>query len=413
MMRASGLVLPPRSFLSASSIYRESAASMTPSVSQVYKEKLANQLFYNRAAQEGKFYGYAGLGYGGSTEGNNTFIDFQNYTFPLYKMRHGSSRVTIHLVKESGNEEELQEENPGNKAVIEGLASVPLPHISLLPRGSIPSIGTDSPAIIWSPSTDELWEMHRLSQFKTGALEGRWKCGGAHYQASASQWDSIPATNTGFLSSSGLSQCSFITLADLVKVLRGGKIEHALGVAVPVRINAHLAPAFANDFGPNAYPFLANGETPNPAYTTLGPEYPGQPEGEWKEGYADGVPEGLWCRFPAASRAAEFGMTRKLEVAIYEAIREYGLVVHDGSGNPAFYLADGRTLFTPYCDTTFNPFNGAAEFNNYINEGTTEAERKGWIDPTLAEMEGKLNGAEGVLFGMPWRTLEQLEPRAS
>ena len=83
------------------------------------------------------------------------------------------------------------------------------------------------------------------------------------------------------------------------------------------------------------------------------------------------------------------------------------------SGNPAFYLADGRTLFTPYCDTTFNPFNGAAEFNNYINEGTTEAERKGWIDPTLAEMEGKLNGAEGVLFGMPWRTLEQLEPRSS
>lgn len=412
---ASGLILPGRGeFPGPASIYREPAAGISASSSQVYKEKLANQLFYNRAAQSGKYYGYSGLGYGGASEANAVFLDWQNFTFPLYVVRPVSPRAKIYLVKEGGAEETLQEETAGNKAVIEGLSSVPLPTLALLPHGAIPAIGSDAPAIIWSPGTDELWEMHRLSRFKTGPHEGAWKCGGAHYQANASQWNGIPAANTGFLSSSGLSQSSFITLADLVTVLRGGKIGHALGCAVPVRINAHLAPAFANDFGPNSAPLLENGVTPNPAYVTPGPEYPDQPEGEWKEGYADAVPEGLRCRFPPSSRASEFGMTRKPEIAIYEAIREYGLVVHDGSGkNAAFYLGDGRTLFTPYCDTGVNPFNGAGEFNNYINAGTSKAQREGWIDPTLTEMEGALNGTAGVLFNQPWRSLEQLEPRSS
>jgi hypothetical protein len=430
-MRPSGALLNPRGpLLCPASIFRDDVTVHPAMSNQEYAKKLANQLFYNRAAQTGQFYGYSGIGYAGNSEASNTKINWNSYTKPIYIVPANQRRVKIWLVEEEAakngilsREESLRpvgSEHPVNKVISEGVSAVPLPSPRYLHHGSIQgegpieeegqtqSEGTDSSCVI--VCGEEAWEIHRLSRFAEGPLRGQYKCGYAHYQPAVSQWSGVCAPETGTLSASGLSAIlGTISLYDLAKVLEGGTIDHAISMSAIVTANAHLEPANANDHFPNKFPKLKNGE-PNPAYTTEGPEGPGT---------FDAVPEGLRLRFPTASRAAEYSeiASNFLSSAIYEAGRKYGFYIRDSSGAVTINIADPRTLFTRYCDTDVDPFSGAAEYESYVNFGTTAKEREAWINnshqASLKTLPTPLNGVGGVLWPMPWRTLEAVEQSAS
>jgi hypothetical protein len=404
------------------SIFREDATALALAEDQTPAKKLANQLMYGiPVAKGGSFYGYAGMGYGGHPEGLNTQIHWNAYTTPVWVVPPSTRRVKVWLVQEEpatgevlAREEALKTGEANEKLQKENEA-VPLPTVASAPHGRLPSVGTDSEAVIWCPATDECWEFHRLTQFVSGPRQGAWKAGNMHYQKGVSSWSGITASGTGGCSASALFiGGGLITLQDLVTVLRGGKVGHALSLFAQVTSNGLVAPARLFNAKANAYPFLEDGITPNPAYVTRGPEKPGEEESKWKEGWADAVPEGTWCRFPPASRPSEYGITNALEAAIYEAIREHGIFVRDSGGNCGIPIADPATLFTPHCDASPNPFHGSASFNGYVNKGTTEAQRAGWIDKTLPTLwEGEIAGVNGILSKQPWRTLELLAPRSS
>lgn len=421
---ASGLVLPARkSLVSPVSVFRENATTLARAGSELSEKRvgnLANQIYYNRKSQEGHFYGYGGLGYGGAAEAAYPFIAGKTFSVPLWVVPYQQSRVKAWLVEEESGPEETLRTGEFNENLQHHFEAIPLPTLGKIPKGQIQATGTDRVAIIWCPATDELWEIHRLGQFLAGTHKGEWKFGYGVYIPEASKWNGICPSEGGQLSASHLSYVSgAVTMLDLVKVARGEKIEHALNLTVQVTLNEHVAPATHNDNTPkkNTFEFLEDGTTPNPAYTTEGPE---------GKGTFDGVPEGSWFAWPKTSGAAEYGLTG-LAAAIYEAGREYGYVVTDQGGGVGFNMADPRTLFTPYDITGgqaggINPLNGSKYFAKYVvGEELGEpakakiptALREAWVDPTLATFAGELNGTTGVLWEFPWRTLELLAPRAS
>ncbi len=407
MRTGAGIILPPRPELIAApnSIYREDATKLTSLGSTQLAKNLADQLMYGNAAAgaANQFFNYDGMGYGGAAEGFNNFISWQNFTEPIWYVPYEQPRVKLWLVEEegkTGGPEETLRTGEVNEKVQKLFESVPLPTLALIWKGQINSIGTDGDATIISTSTNERWEIHRLGKFLQGPHEGEWKFGYGHYQSNASEWNGVRVNGTGTLSASALALADgVITLRDIVRVLRGGEINHAIGIATLVRANEHLAPALENDHGENPYEFLENGSTPNPAF-----------------GAVDAVPEGLWVRFPTASKPSEYGVVGKLAFAIYEAIRKYGLVVRDGCGSGTNWpMEDLRTLYTPYCGTVFDPTAGVAKFATYAHENVPEAVWKDWADPSLRSLTEELNGPSGVLAEIPvaaWRTIEQLEPRS-
>jgi hypothetical protein len=407
-------------FLSPTSIWRDNAtllprASAGEISANHYAARLANQLFYATNSQSGKFYGYSGVGWAGYKEGFATAVNFETATAPIYIMAAGTPRVKIWLVKEEGAEETL-DEGAERAALRTGLSSVPVPNPAEVLHGSLPSAGTDAICGIWCPATDELWELRRLSKFAAGEHKGEWKCGFGGYLHPASQATGVYPTGTGLYmgnSASGLVRCGgMITLPDLVRVLRGGKIGHALSVTAVVTKapanSAFLAPATRNDTreihgtenGHNLE-FGEDGVTPNPAYGTV-----------------DAVPEGLRCAFPAASNAGEQGITGKLAAAIYEAIREHGLIVRDSGPNCVLNIEDPRALplhsqrVNPYVEAT-SAGGTAAKLKAYVNEPLLALLGTELKDPTLPRFEGDLVGAGNILSLQPWRELEQLEPSAS
>ncbi len=380
---------PPFAYGPAS-IFREDATKLTVSESQEFKEKFANQAYYGNEAQTGKFFGYEGMGYGGFA--HECQIVWNEFTVPLYIVTPDTPRVPVICVKEEGAEETPRA--PGALSNIQSFfEEVPMPNPAELPLGEISPAGTDKSIVVYRPATDEMWEMHRLSRFALGAHMGEWKFTAGAYISPVSESNGIPPNKWG-VSASGLGILGGnIGLDDLVRVQRGEGLGHALACAVPVRLNEHLAPAVRNDTGENKHKFMADGKTANPAY-----------------GMVDGVPEGLWMRFPPASRASEYAMTGKLEVAIYEAIREHGLVVRDGGGLVTFYLHDPRTLESPYRET---PVNALAECTSIEGVAAYVKASAGMTDPTLPTFDEILHGAGSVFDRMPWRSLEQLAARES
>lgn len=403
----------PLALAAANQFFRRLVTELPTSPSQADKEKLANQLYYSNSAQSGKFYGYSGFGRAEAVNGFSNNINWEAYSTPLYVVSGTTTRVKLWLVEESGAEETLRTSGAEPyPALREAYAEVPIPNASLLPsvngKQQIWAEGTDRQAAIWCPDTDELWEIHRLGKFATttgeGPVAGEWKFGYGSYAHPYSTSKGVAPL--GEMSASGLSGIAGnISLQDIVEVLRGDAIRHALGISVYVRANEHLAPAKTNDSGMKAIPeYMEDGITANPAYAASEP-------------YPDAIPEGLWCRFPPASRASEYGMSGALEAAMYEAMREYGVVVRDGGGACSFYIEDPRTLGSPYSYAKVNPFSGAIS-----PHGGKTAEKlaayledvpSSWTDASLPRLEEEFTGASSVFSKMPWRELEQLEPRSS
>lgn len=417
--------MPPRpaTFISPASIFCEDATKLARALKTLSEDrvgKLANQLHYGHPEYAGTFYGYSDLGYGGLTvseKGGYPYINAESFTNAIYALPYQQPRVKVWLVKEESGPETSPEETLQTGEFAEFLQkqfeAVAVPTLALIPKGRIASKGTDGDAIFWCSATDELWEFHGFSQFKTGIHKGEWKANFGCYIPGASKWNGICPESGGQLSASHLSHASgCISFVDLLKVARGEGIDHALGFTLQVLLNEHVAPATKNDHQLNTHEFLEDGTTPNPAWTTEGPE---------GKGSFDAIPEGAWFAYPAGSSASEFPeLTRPLEIAIYEAGRKHGFVVTDKGGGPGIQMQDMISMFTPYSLTPgVDPLAGSAHFSKYKygeifgEKLIPTALRTAWTDPTLAVLPGELNGTLGVLEHQPWRTLELLAPRSA
>lgn len=388
----------PAQLLSPASVFRTKASELLVSEDQTLKEKLANQLLYNHSGQSGKFYGYSGMGYGGAADGYQVTLGFAEYSIPFYIAPAATPRVPVWLV--NGNTEELRE--PGYAENLQAsLMTVPMPNPTLTPLGAIEPKGTDKAIVIYCPATDEMWEFETLSTFAAGSHKGEWKCDAGAYIAKASQSVGVPPNKWG-VSASKLSLIGGdITMTDLVRVLRGGTIGHALRVAIPVEADEAILPALGHDSAApisNPHEFLEDGKTANPAF-----------------GLVDAVPIGLRCAFHADSRASDYGIkeSERLATGFYEGIRENGLIVQDHSANSCeFYLCDGRSLFSPYSDVgKLNPFANTtnAGIQSYIGKYAPA----GSTDPTLPVFTESLYGLSSVLRKIPWRELEQYKAVAA
>jgi hypothetical protein len=413
----------------AGNLFRQDATKLARAADQIPAHKFANQLFYGTPVSEaGPYYGYGEMGWAGQEQGHAAQIHYKRWNCPVWEVSADTPRVPVWLVKsepavggELAPEEELRTDQPENQA---RLMSVPLPASELVKAGLLRSNGTDGHCYFYCPETGECWGFHRLTQFLSGPHKGEWKANAGHYHAEVGAWS---GAEIGAVEAVGQSTASklccgagVITMQDLVRVLRGGKIGHALSISAMVTQNAHVAPATLHDTTPKKNPqeFLPDGTTKNPAYWTKGPEFPGQPESEWSVGWFDGVPEGSWVAYPAASRASDYpALKTRIQIEIYEALREYGGVPTVQGGSCGIWFDDPKVLGTDvpgkYASAKVNPYNGSPAFQKYINEVTTEAQRSALADPTLPVLwEGsEVDGPEGILAPMPWRTLELLEPR--
>ncbi|HEY5441990.1 MAG TPA: hypothetical protein VIJ68_00455, partial [Candidatus Saccharimonadales bacterium] len=243
------------------------------------------------------------------------------------------------------------------------------------------------------PSTDELWEMWRFN-----GTPGNYVFGFGGYMANVSSWNGIWSNGWGARACGLASAGGLLTIQDIVDVLNGGTIQHALGISLGVIANSRTAPANRNDTSTHTPQYELDGTTANPAY-----------------GFVDAVAEGTWCRLPASlNPATAMPGAGPIAIAIATAIRDYGLFVHDGGGSNTINLEDARVLGSPYSYAKVNPFYGSTGiasgmFDSYINSSAPVS----WSDSTLRAISESLHGATSVFSQIPWNQLQQLQPFSS
>lgn len=363
-----------------------------------YAPKLANQMLYTLAAQSGKFFGYAGVGKGGSAgEGNQVGANWKSFTPVLYVVPASQPRVKVWLVKNNVSEEvRSKAEDPTN---LQGSwLSVPVPTAALIPNANqIWPEGTDKEVVIWCPATDEYWEFWGFSQFAAGEHAGQYKAGFGGYVAQASLSNAVLPNKWGARASGLAAAAGSISQADLVRVMRGGQIGHGLGVALVVTKgpagSAFLAPATRNDAHENT---TGTAET-NPAF-----------------GAVDAVPEGARFRLPSTAHPSDFvnTTTEPVAAAVIQSMIDHPLVVTDTSiTTSAFYINDARSLDTPYSDTLWNAWagwEGAEPKPATINEKVNAFVSASRTDPTLQHIKENLLNTKSIFAKIPWRSLEHL-----
>jgi hypothetical protein len=156
-----------------------------------------------------------------------------------------------------------------------------------IPATATPGPGTDSPVIIYQPSTDTEWEFWQANN-----NNGSWSaCWGGKLTDLATSDGVFP--NPYGLSASGISYlATLITEADVAS----GSIDHTIALQV-TQCNGSVAPADRTDCGSD----------------------PGQ------------VSEGSFLRFPP-TLAMPAGLTPFAQM-VFSAIKNYGMVVTDQSGS--------------------------------------------------------------------------------
>lgn len=403
----------PLRYIPSPNIYWRKLSEWAPvlAADQKYAGRLGNQLNYRNElySYDGKaapsFYGYASTGAGANSLGFAATINFSTFTTPLYVARPTDPLVKVRMVKEEkptgevlAPEETLRTDGFSLKIVEEWLEEVRMPDPAKCLFGQLQSLGTDAEFALWDPAGKRYLDMHRLGTFKEGPYAGEWKCGfGGGYDTTS--WNGVPNAEHGGTSASRLSiGALMISHQDLIEVLRGGKIKHMLGISIPVIEGLTVAPGVSHDG-----PF----ENSTVEWTNSKAEKVANPA----HGNVDQVSEGMCFRFPAASSAAEYGLAvGTLEYAIYEAIREYGLIVRDFAGAAALQLEDYHALGSPYCYAKVNPFAGSGLARFSVVNATVPAT---WKDSTLPILEQDITGLTGSVFKLWQKTagaLQLLEP---
>ena len=379
----------------SNSIFRRKLSSVRSLASdQTPALKLANQCNYGNAnysyngAAAPSFYGYSGMGYGGWPI--ETAVNFSSYTNCLYVVDDSVPTQTVTFVGSDG----VTPRAPGTADNLQSyFNAVPVPDVTQIPQGQIWANGTDGSATIWRPGTNELWEMWRMNG-SPGSYVFQW----AGYLSNATGFNGIWANGWGNSASGLAADGAAISLQDVVDVLNGLPIQHAVKITAAVTANAHVAPATRNDTNSHTPQYEADGMTPNPAY-----------------GQVDGVAEGTWFALPASFNPAT-AMTGAgpLALAIATAIRDYGLVIQDGGGTCSMYLEDPRVLGSPYSYAKVNPFAGstgaaAGYYDSYINDNVPST----WTDSSLPKITETMSGPSNMLSQIPWQQLQVLEPFSS
>lgn len=364
-----------------SNIFSRDNTASTRNGDQSEAKKLANQLNYGNPAYA--FSGYAGIGWGIPAFGFQTVANIREYATTIFYMPPGYPRRKVLYVDGSLSAQPVGWANnlqaPFN--------SVPVPDPAAVRSTVVPyeSPDTDKQTVIFDLGTGEMWEMFR---FKLPYFKPTFQYGG--YLASAAAGKGIYPFNAEGTWGAGATSLyalgGTITAQDLVEVLRGGKIKHALCVACPAVKGPAQLPSTRFDAFHNL-PALDPEGNPNPAYPEV-----------------DAVREGSWFMFPAAAKPSDFGMTGRIEIAIFEAIQTYGLFVNNASGNCSFYVERPATLGTPYSWARVNPWAG------YVTDMGLPASLTDWSLPPIDEL---FSGTASVFAKQPWGQLEQLEPFAS
>lgn len=158
------------------------------------------------------------------------WINTTKYSVPIYTVPANQPTVAVQLV-----------DHAPEPALSAAWSAVPLP------AGALPAKGTDGTLALWQPSSDRLWEFHRLVH-EAGVWRASW--GGAMQNASSSQGVYGASSWPGAEPWWGASASSLSLLGGLITLedLQLGQIDHALDLAVPsVRSGAYSLPAQRDD----------------------------------------------------------------------------------------------------------------------------------------------------------------------
>jgi hypothetical protein len=230
------------------------------------------------------------------------WINTDEHSVPVYTVGPGQKTTKVTLLKWVRDEQ--------SAALAKAWEAVPLPD------DARPAAGTDHTLVVHQPSTDRLWEFHRLEKIGDqwaaewgGYIDGVSGHPG-HYTAPNERW--------------GATATSLSALGGLMRIdeLAAGTIDHALALALPItRARMFSWPAQRTD-------------------------------GQLPVNFA--IPQGTRFRLPADLDLSQYEMAPIVrQIAV--AAQRYGIVVRDTSGSVAFYAEDP----TP---TGTDPYYGTAGF---------------------------------------------------
>jgi hypothetical protein len=353
-------------------------------------KKIANQMAYQREGADAytHWYGYTGPGYCVAGGGKRCKFNIEQFSIAVWVVPEGQPMTKLAY----SNSKEIEPE--GLQAHFE---AVPLPTLALIPAGHlICPVGTDQWIVIWQPSTDRYWEMGDFNPETLTFAHGGFREG-------LNKWSGVfTNTNEGERACALALVGGMISTQDMVEILEGKKLKHALTVNIPVtKAAGPIAPATHQDQYENE---LAEYEgKANPAFGTV-----------------DAVAQAAWFRFPAASTPAEYGIsqaTSPIAWAVFEAIREYGMVVGDSgpSATPSIQVQYPAEMGSPYAWAHVNPYKGAPSTWGRYTQG--EAGGNAWIPSTITTPKKVIQeiplGVGNPLVIQPWQILEQVEPRSA
>ena len=232
--------------------------------------------------------------------GGGPWINTTEYSVPIYTVPAGTPMVTVTL-----------HNHLPNPAMSSAWSAVPLPSTAT------PAVGTDGTLVVWQPSTDRLWEFHRLVHEADG-WSANW--GGAMQNVSSNPGVYGPEAWPGAETWWGASASSLSLVGGLISLedLEKGQINHALAIGIPApRAGVYASPAQRSD-----------GESSDPL----------------------SLPEGAHLRLDPSLDLAALQLP-KVTLMIAEAAQRYGIFVRDGSRTVTFQAQDP----TP---TGTNPYTG-------------------------------------------------------
>jgi hypothetical protein len=213
-------------------------------------------------------------------------------TMPIYTVPANQAEATISVT-------------PGcTDFTVDTGTEIPIPSYAALTGFS------DSPLVIYQPSTGTDWEFWQLTRLSASSYDACW--GG---RLSLATSDGVFPAPYG-LSATGISYlATTITEADV----ESGSIDHAIAVALP-RCNHWVYPASRTDCGADL----------------------GQPA------------EGQWFRFAAGTTCAPSQCSTPFAQMVFKAIQTYGMVVVDQAGavmleaeQPSDWAAEGNSGTNP------------------------------------------------------------------
>jgi hypothetical protein len=234
--------------------------------------------------------------------GDGPWINTTTFSVPVYTVPAGQPAVTVKL-----------EDHAPEPELASAWASVPLP------PSATPAAGTDGTLVLWQPSTERLWEFHRLVHEADG-WHAMW--GGAMQDVSTNPGVFGREAWSGAKSWWGASASSLSLVGGLISLedLEQGQINHALDIAIPnARAGVYSSPAQRSD-GKSADPLA--------------------------------LPEGAHLRLNPSLDLAALHLPR-LTLMLAKAAQRYGIFVSDSSSIIELYAQDPTpTGSDPYSGPT-------------------------------------------------------------